>query len=137
VSDTSGDAFGKPFLGHGDSNDEDEVFNITSSDSTGSGFNQTDSSNGATLTALKAQHTFQNAPQKERRDSRWRCGMVCAVAVAAVSFGDAVVSARRSAVRNTGWAMTVAAGIAGFATTRLLGRQTAKQIQTTVDLKPV
>jgi len=32
--------------------------------------------------------------------------------------------------------MTVAAGIAGFATTRLLGRQTAKQIQqTTVDLK--
>jgi len=31
--------------------------------------------------------------------------------------------------------MTVAAGIAGFATTRLLGRQTTKQIQTTVDLK--
>jgi len=61
--------------------------------------------------------------------------MVCAVAVAAVSRGDAVVSARRSGVRNTGWAMTVAA-VAGFATTRLLGRQTTKQIQqTTVDLK--
>lgn len=141
VSDSeSGDAFGKPFLGHGDSNDEDEVFNITSSDSAGSGFNQTDSSNGATLTAPEgARATFQNAsPERKAWIHAGAVGMVCAVAVAAVSFGGTLLSPPegRAAVRNTGWAMTVAAGIAGFATTRLLGRQTAKQIQqTTVDLK--
>ncbi len=142
VSDSeSGDAFGKPFLGHGDSNDEDEVFNITSSDvSAGSGFNQIDSSNGATLTAPEgARATSQNAsPERKAWIHAGAVGMVCAVAVAAVSFGGTLLSPPegRAAVRNTGWAMTVAAGIAGFATTRLLGRQTAKQIQqTTVDLK--
>jgi len=42
--------------------------------------------------------------------------MVCAVAVAAVSFGGTLLSPPegRAAVRNTGWAMTVAAGIAGL-----------------------
>jgi len=60
-------------------------------------------------------------------------GMVCAVAVAAVSFGDAVVSAARSV--DTGWAMTVAAGIAGFATTHCWGDRQQQIQQTTVDLK--
>ena len=65
-------------------------------------------------------------------------GLVSAVAVAAVSFGSSLLSPPegRAAVRNTGWAMTAAAGIAGFATTQLLGRQTTKQIKrTTMDLK--
>jgi len=49
--------------------------------------------------------------------------MVCAVAVAAVSFrGGAVVSPQvGQQCRSTGWAMTVAAGIAGFFATTIAG----------------
>lgn len=65
-------------------------------------------------------------------------GIVSAVVVAAVSCGGVLLSQpqERAAVRNTGWAMAAAAGIAGFVTTRFLGQLTFKQIQrTTVDLK--
>lgn len=136
----SDDAFRKSSLGHGDTNDEDEVFNITSSSEAVSAFNPTDPANGAKLTGPKgAVASFQNTSLERKA---WihagAVGMVCAVAVAAVSFGGALLSPpqARAAVRNTGWAMTVAAGIAGFATTRLLGQRTTKQIQqTTVELK--
>jgi len=60
----------QPFLGHGDSNDEDEVF-ITSSDSTDR-FNQTNV-HGATLTAPEGSDVSKCLPQKEGVDSRWRC----------------------------------------------------------------
>lgn len=66
-------------------------------------------------------------------------GIVCASVVAAVSFGGSLLSGpqSRGAVPNTDWAIpAVAAGIAGIATTRLLGQLTVKHIkQTTVDLK--
>jgi twitching motility protein PilJ len=65
-------------------------------------------------------------------------GITSALVVTAVSFGGALLSPRdsRAAVQNTGVAMAVAAGIAGFATSRFLGRMTMKQIQqTTMDLR--
>jgi len=61
--------------------------------------------------------------------------MVCAVAVAAVSFWGRCCLRRRSGGAKHRLGDDGSSRIAGFATT-LLGRQTAKQIQqTTVDLK--
>jgi len=68
VSDTeSGDAFSKPFLGHGDSNDEDEVFNITSSDSTGSVSIKQIVQTAQRSLPLKAQQRRFKMPPSERR----------------------------------------------------------------------
>ncbi|MBE9189903.1 chemotaxis protein [Gloeocapsopsis crepidinum LEGE 06123] len=64
-------------------------------------------------------------------------GVVSAVVVAALSLGSSFMSPvpSRSAVRNTGWMLAAAAGVAGFATTRFLGQITTKQIKrTTADL---
>ena len=119
---------------------EDEVFNIAGS-ADASAFNQADNLNGAKSTTEQGGWLapFQNASiEKKQWLTASIVGLVSAVAVAAVSFGSSVLSPPegRAAVRNTGWAMTAAAGIAGFATTQLLGRQTSKQIQrTTMDLK--
>jgi len=61
--------------------------------------------------------------------------MVCAVAVAAVA-GDAVVSRPKVGGAKHRLGDDGSSRDCRFATTRLLGRQTAKQIQqTTVDLK--
>lgn len=66
-------------------------------------------------------------------------GITSALVVAAVSLGGGFLfqsKDARAAVRNTGLAMTAAVGLASFATTRFLGRLTAKQIQqTTTDLE--
>lgn len=66
-------------------------------------------------------------------------GITSALVVAAVSLGGGLLfqsKDARAAVRNTGLAMTAAVGLASFATTRFLGRLTAKQIQqTTMDLE--
>ena len=118
---------------------EDEIFNIAGS-SDASAFNQADSSK-AKSTAIEGGFlaTFQNASiERKQWLTAGAVGLVSAVAVAPVSFGSSLLSPPegRAAVRNTGWAMTAAAGIAGFATTQLLGRQTTKQIKrTTMDLK--
>ncbi len=65
-------------------------------------------------------------------------GIVSALVVAAVSFFAANFSPpqQREPVRNTGWAMTLAAGITGFATAGLMGNLTIRQIRrTTKDLQ--
>ena len=65
-------------------------------------------------------------------------GVSSAMVVAVVSLGGMLLSpsASRGAVRNTGVAMMTVVGLAGFGTTRFLGRLTQKQIQqTTIDLK--
>jgi len=66
-------------------------------------------------------------------------GITSALVVAAVSLGGGFLfqsKDARAAVRNTGLVMTAAVGLASFATTRFLGRLTAKQIQqTTTDLR--
>jgi twitching motility protein PilJ len=64
-------------------------------------------------------------------------GIVSAVVVAALSLGSSFMSPvpSRTAVRNTGWMLAAAAGVAGFATTRFLGQITTKQVKrTTADL---
>ncbi|MCV3213100.1 methyl-accepting chemotaxis protein [Plectonema radiosum NIES-515] len=65
-------------------------------------------------------------------------GIVSAVVVAVVSFGAANLSApqQREGVRNTGWVMALAAGIASFGTASFMGNLTLKQIsRTTKDLQ--
>ncbi len=65
-------------------------------------------------------------------------GIVSAIVVATVSFVTANFSPpqQRESVRNTGWAMTLAAGIAGFVTTGLMGNFAFRQIRrTTKDLQ--
>jgi twitching motility protein PilJ len=65
-------------------------------------------------------------------------GIVSAIVVATVSFVSANFSPpqQRESVRNTGWAMTLAAGIAGFVTTGLMGNLAFRQIRrTTKDLQ--
>lgn len=64
-------------------------------------------------------------------------GITSALVVAAVGLGGTIFSGSQNReVRNRDWAMPVAAGIVGFATTRLLGQLTLKSIQrTTRDLQ--
>ncbi len=65
-------------------------------------------------------------------------GITSALVVAAASFGGSLLvkGESQAPVRNTGLALAVAAGMAGFATSRFLGRLTIKQIQqTTMDLR--
>lgn len=65
-------------------------------------------------------------------------GIVSALVVAAVTLGGQLLSPAnsRAAVRNSGLAMAAAAGLAGFATSKVLEGKTAKRLQqTTADLK--
>lgn len=65
-------------------------------------------------------------------------GIVSALVVATVSFGATNLSPpeQRESVRNTGWAMSLAAGVAGFGTATLMSALTLKQIRrTTKDLQ--
>ncbi|HYW17980.1 MAG TPA: methyl-accepting chemotaxis protein [Nodularia sp. (in: cyanobacteria)] len=65
-------------------------------------------------------------------------GVFSALVVATVSFTATNFSPpeQRESVRNTGWAMSLAAGVAGFATAAFMGNLTLKQIRrTTKDLQ--
>lgn len=65
-------------------------------------------------------------------------GIVSALVVATVSFVATTFSPaqQRESVRNTGWAMSLAAGIAGFTTAGFMGNLALKQIRrTTNDLQ--
>ncbi|BCL37088.1 methyl-accepting chemotaxis protein [Nostoc sp. MS1] len=65
-------------------------------------------------------------------------GVFSALMVAVVSFGATNVAPpeQRESVRNTGWAMSLAAGLTGFATAAFMGNMTLKQIRrTTKDLQ--
>ncbi|MBU7583416.1 MAG: HAMP domain-containing protein [Nostoc sp. TH1S01] len=65
-------------------------------------------------------------------------GIFSALVVAVVSFGATSLSPpqQRESIRNTGWAMSLAAGISGFATAAFMGNLTLKQIRrTTKDLQ--
>ncbi|MBW4476962.1 MAG: HAMP domain-containing protein [Tolypothrix brevis GSE-NOS-MK-07-07A] len=82
---------------------------------------------------------LENAPLEQKQ---WiiagTVGIVSAVVVAIVSFGAANFSApqQREGVRNTGWAMALAAGLASFGTASFMGNLTLKQIRrTTKDLQ--
>ncbi|MEH2361236.1 methyl-accepting chemotaxis protein [Nostoc sp.] len=62
-------------------------------------------------------------------------GIVSALVVATVSFVATTFSPaqQRESVRNTGWAMSLASGIAGFATAGFMGNLALKQIRRTTD----
>ncbi|MDF5720945.1 MAG: methyl-accepting chemotaxis protein [Rhizonema sp. PD37] len=82
---------------------------------------------------------LENAPLERKQ---WfiagAVGVLSAIVVAGVSFAAANLSPpqQRESIRNTGWAMTLAAGIASFATTGLMGNLTIRQIRrTTKDLQ--
>ncbi|MBE9005259.1 HAMP domain-containing protein [Fortiea sp. LEGE XX443] len=65
-------------------------------------------------------------------------GVFSALVVATVSFTATSFSPpqQRTSIRNTGWAMSLAAGISGFATAAFMGNLTLKQIRrTTKDLQ--
>jgi twitching motility protein PilJ len=65
-------------------------------------------------------------------------GVFSALVVATVSFTATSFSPpqQRESIRNTGWAMSLAAGISGFATAAFMGNLTLKQIRrTTQDLQ--
>jgi twitching motility protein PilJ len=75
---------------------------------------------------------LENAPlQTKQWFTAGAVGIVSALSVAVVSFSAANLSAseHRESLRNTGWIMTLTAGIAGFATTGLMGNLTINQIR--------
>ncbi|GAA6616041.1 methyl-accepting chemotaxis protein [Scytonema sp. NUACC26] len=82
---------------------------------------------------------LENAPlQTKQWITAGTVGCVSALVVAAVSFTAAnfTPSTQREAVRNTGWVMALAAGIAGFASASFMGNLAFKQIRrTTKDLQ--
>lgn len=82
---------------------------------------------------------LENAPLEQKQ---WivagTVGVVSAIVVAAVSFTAANFAApqQREGVRNTGWAMALAAGLASFGTAGFMGNLTLKQVRrTTEDLQ--
>ena len=127
---------------HGKSDSEHGVFSVPGSEEAVPAFTQADSSNSAAEIAEDRSWLarFENASlERKQWLTAGTVGIVSAVVVAVVSFGGSLLSPTqesRAAVRNTGWAIAAAAGIAGFATTRLVGQLTVKHIKrTTVDLK--
>jgi twitching motility protein PilJ len=121
---------------------EDELFSITgSSQEAVPVFTQADVSKIEPTVSVEQGilAPLENAPLENKQ---WfiagAVGVTCAVVVAVVSFGAATFSPpqQREGVRNTGWAMALAAGIAGFGTAGYMGNLTLKQIRrTTKDLQ--
>lgn len=79
---------------------------------------------------------FENAPlAKKPLITAAATGVVSAIFVAVISFAAASTAPKEgqavtiSHLRNTGWAMSLAAGIAGFGTSLFLGQITTRQIK--------
>ncbi|WP_017654176.1 methyl-accepting chemotaxis protein [Fortiea contorta] len=120
---------------------EDELFSITGSQEAVPVFTQTDVSKLEPNVSVEQGWLapLENAPLEKKQ---WLIaggvGIVSALVVATVSFAATTFSPpqQRESVRNTGWAMSLAAGIAGFATAGWMGSLTLKQIRrTTQDLQ--
>ncbi|WP_193199571.1 methyl-accepting chemotaxis protein [Nostoc sp. MG11] len=131
----------EPTLNNAASDREEELFTITGSHEAVPVFTQTDASkiepNVTVEQGLLA--PLENAPIERKQ---WlvagSVGIISALVVATVSFVATTFSPaqQRESVRNTGWAMSLAAGIAGFATAGFMGTLTLKQIRrTTHDLQ--
>ncbi|MBF2067504.1 MAG: HAMP domain-containing protein [Calothrix sp. C42_A2020_038] len=120
---------------------DDELFSITSSQEAVPIFTQSDVSRLEPVVSVEQGilAPLENAPLLTKQ---WfiagTVGVASALVVAAVSFAGANLSPpnQRAAIRNTGWAMALAAGIASFATTGFMGSLTFKQIRrSTKDLQ--
>ncbi|MBD2431346.1 MULTISPECIES: methyl-accepting chemotaxis protein [Fischerella] len=120
---------------------DDELFSITGSQEAVPVFTQTDVTNIEPQVSVEQGilAPLENAPLAKKQWIVAGCvGVVSAVVVAVVSFTATTVSPpqQRESVRNTGWAMALAAGLVSFATTGIMGNLTLKQIRrTTKDLQ--
>ncbi|MEA5552733.1 methyl-accepting chemotaxis protein [Anabaena cylindrica UHCC 0172] len=120
---------------------DEELFTITGAQEAVPVFTETDASklepNVSVEQGLFA--FFENASLETKQ--LWIAGTVgftSAMVAAVINFGAMQMSPaeHRVSVRNTGWAMAVAAGIAGGATAGFMGNLTLKQIRrTTKDLQ--
>ncbi|BDI19888.1 methyl-accepting chemotaxis protein [Nostoc cf. commune SO-36] len=120
---------------------EEELFSMTGSHEAVPVFSQTDVSKLEPNVSIEQGWLapLENASIERKQ---WliagSVGIVSALVVATVSFVATTFSPpqQRETVRNTGWAMSLAAGIAGFATAGFMGNLALKQIRrTTNDLQ--
>ncbi|MHC5671776.1 methyl-accepting chemotaxis protein [Nostoc sp.] len=140
-SETSGN--GRPesaeaFLNNAASDRDEELFSMTGSHEAVPVFSQTD------VSKLEPNVNVEQgwlAPLENASIERkqWliagSVGIVSALVVATVSFVATTFSPaqQRESVRNTGWAMSLAAGIASFSTAGFMGNLALKQIRRTTD----
>ncbi len=120
---------------------EEELFSMTGSHEGVPVFSQTDVSKLEPNVSIEQGWLapLENASIEQKQ---WliagSVGIVSALVVATVSFVATTFSPpqQRETVRNTGWAMSLASGIAGFATAGFMGNLALKQIRrTTNDLQ--
>jgi len=122
---------------------EEEMFNFGTTAEQIPVFNQTKDSESEVVPSAEQGFLapFENAPlQQKQLMTAGAAGIVSAVVVALASFVSASIAGDSKPVvshlRNTGWAMTLAAGVGSFGTALALGRITTKQIQSaTADLQ--
>ncbi|WP_375505446.1 methyl-accepting chemotaxis protein [uncultured Nostoc sp.] len=126
------------FLSNTPSDREEELFTMTGSHEGVPVFSQTDVSKLEPNVSVEQGWLapLENASIERKQ---WliagSVGIVSALVVATVSFVATTFSPaqQRESVRNTGWAMSLAAGIAGFATAGVMGNLALKQIRRTTD----
>ncbi|MDZ8224205.1 methyl-accepting chemotaxis protein [Nostoc sp. ChiVER01] len=117
---------------------EEELFTMTGSHEEVPVFSQTDVSK-LELNVSVEQGWLAPLENASIERKQWliagSVGIVSALVVATVSFVATTFSPaqQRESVRNTGWAMSLAAGIAGFATAGVMGNLALKQIRRTTD----
>ena len=120
---------------------DEELFTITGSQEAVPIFNQSDAPKVEANVSVEQGWLapLENASLDEKP---WlvagTVGVFSALMVALVSFGATNIARpeQRESVRNTGWAMSLAAGLTGFATAGFMGSITLKQIRrTTKDLQ--
>ncbi|MBD2491663.1 methyl-accepting chemotaxis protein [Aulosira sp. FACHB-615] len=131
----------EPIPNNGSSDRDEELFTITGSQEAVPIFTQTDVSK---LEPVASVEQGWLAPlENASLDMKpflvaGTVGIFSAMVVAVVSFGATSFSEpqQRASIRNTGWAMSLAAGISGFATAAFMSNLTLKQIRrTTKDLQ--
>ncbi len=120
---------------------EEELFTITGSHEPVPAFTQPEVSKAEPSVSVEQGWLapLENAPiQRKQWLIAGTVGIASALVVATVSFVATTFSVpqQRESVRNTGWAMALAAGLTGFATAGFMGNLTLKQIRrTTKDLQ--
>jgi len=120
---------------------EEELFTITGSHEPVPAFTQAEASKVEPNVSVEQGWLapLENAPiQRKQWLIAGTVGIASALVVATVSFVATTFSPaqQRESVRNTGWAMALAAGLTGFATAGFMGNITLKQIRrTTKDLQ--
>ncbi|MBD2446078.1 HAMP domain-containing protein [Nostoc sp. FACHB-152] len=133
--------FTEPTTNNSASDRDEELFTITGSQEAVPIFTQTDVSKLEAVASVEQGWLapLENASlDKKPLLVAGTVGIFSALVVAIVSFGATSFSpaSQRESIRNTGWAMSLAAGLSGFATAAFMGNLTIKQIRrTTKDLQ--